>query len=77
MKAYPTKKKKVEELEEKFQDYRVQLLQRVDHVVMGLRGVEVRAVMLGTEEVTELLYLLYNPAESEKGVAFKEPGSIV
>ena len=70
-------KKKSEELEEKFQDYRVQLLQRVDHVVMGLRGVEVRAVMLGTEEVTELLYLLYNPAESEKGVAFKEPGSIV
>jgi len=77
MRPEKEKKKKVEELEEKFQDYRVQLLQRVDHVVMGLRGVEVRAVMLGTEEVTELLYLLYNPAESEKGVAFKEPGSIV
>jgi hypothetical protein len=73
----PEKKKKEEEEREKQEEYRTQMLQRVDHVVMGLRGVEVRAVMLSTEEVTELLYLLYNPAEIEKEVKFKEPGSPV
>lgn len=67
------KKAKKEDEEERFQSYRVQLLQRVDHVVMGLRGVEVHAVMLSSEELTELLYTLYNPAEEEKKMSFKEP----
>ncbi|MDO8558649.1 MAG: hypothetical protein Q7S09_05750 [bacterium] len=73
----PEKKKKAEEEQEKFEEYRTQLLQRVDHIIMGLRGVEVRAVLLTTEDITELLYLLYNPSEGEKGVSFKEPGSAV
>jgi hypothetical protein len=71
------KKKKVDEEKELLEEYRTQLLQRVDHVIMGLRGVEVRAVLLGTEELTELFYLLYNPSEGEKEVTFKEPGSMV
>lgn len=71
------KKKKAEEEHEKFEEYRTQLLQRVDHVIMGLRGVEVRAVLLGSDETTELLYMLYNPTEGEKEVKFKEPGSAV
>ena len=73
----PDKKKRGEQDAERLEEYRTQLLQRIDHVVMGLRGVEVRAVLLGTEEATELLYLLYNPSEGEKEVSFKEPGSIV
>ncbi len=73
----PEKKKKAEEEREKFEEYRTQLLQRIDHVVMGLRGVEVRAALLTTEDITELLYLLYNPTEGERGVSFKEPGSAV
>lgn len=76
--ARESREKTKEKEEEKFQEYRDQISQRIDHVIMGLRGVEVRAVMLSTEEITELLYLLYNPAEAEKGVAIKkEPGGML
>lgn len=66
-----------EKKEEKFQNYKDQLLQRIDHVIMGLRGVEVRAVALTSAELTELLYLLYNPAETEKGMKVAEPGGVL
>ncbi len=51
--------------EEKFREYRSQLLQRVDHIISGLAHVGVRAVPLTTEELIELFYGLYNPEELE------------
>ncbi|MDP3727661.1 MAG: hypothetical protein Q8R35_03420 [bacterium] len=42
-----------------------QLLQRVDAVSAGLKGLGLRVVTLGTEELVELFYGLYNPTEAQ------------
>ncbi len=49
-----------------FAEYRSQLEQRVAIVEQGLARCGVRAAELGTEEVVELLYKLFNPGETEK-----------
>lgn len=53
--------------QEKFEEQRSQLFQRVDMVQQGLLRMGVRAVPLNTEEIIELFYGLYNPGEAEKG----------
>lgn len=50
-----------------FEEYKVQLYQRVEVVRQGLARIGVRLVPLNTEELIELFYGLYNPGESEKG----------
>lgn len=45
-----------------FDTYRLQLLQRIDHVAAALGGTGVRVTQLNTEEVIELLYNSYNPS---------------
>ncbi len=47
---------------ELFYTYRTQLMQRVEHVVAGLSPMGVRAAVLETEELIELLYNSYNPS---------------
>lgn len=49
-----------------FEQYRTQLEQRVSVVEQGLVRTGVRVVKLGTEEVIELFYKLFNPGELEK-----------
>jgi type IV secretory pathway VirB4 component len=49
-----------------FAEYKQQLDQRVDVVVQGITRTGVRAVQLGTEEVIEVFYQLFNPGEVEK-----------
>ncbi|MDE2040891.1 MAG: hypothetical protein KGI59_00690 [Patescibacteria group bacterium] len=51
-----------------FQEYRTQLEQRVAVVEQGLVRCGVRAAELGTEEVVELYYKLFNPGETEKPI---------
>jgi hypothetical protein len=51
---------------EQFEEYRTQLEQRVSVVEQGLIRTGVRVVKLGTEEVIELFYKLFNPGELEK-----------
>jgi len=51
-----------------FEETRTQLEQRVNIVESGLSRTGIRLVRLGTEEVVELLYKLYNPGESEKPI---------
>lgn len=53
--------------EKKFQEYKIQLYQRVDAVRQGLIRTGVRMVPLNTEELIELFYGMYNPGEIEKG----------
>ncbi len=53
---------KISAKREKFETYKNQLYQRVDHVSAGLSGTGVRGTMLNTEEVLELLYNAYNPS---------------
>jgi hypothetical protein len=52
--------------DEAFEQYRTQLEQRVAVIEQGLVRTGVRVVKLGTEEVIELFYKLFNPGELEK-----------
>ncbi len=51
---------------EKFAEDRTQLEQRVAIVEQGLARLGVRSVPLGTEELTELYYHIFNPEELDK-----------
>ena len=52
--------------DEQFEQYRTQIEQRVAVIEQGLIRTGVRVVALGTEEVIELFYKLFNPGELEK-----------
>lgn len=56
---------------EAFEEARTQLEQRAGIISQGLSRTGVRVVPLGTEELTELYYRLFNPGESEKKVGLK------
>ncbi|MBU2082057.1 hypothetical protein KKH14_01370 [Patescibacteria group bacterium] len=51
--------------EEKFQEYKNQLLQRTEHIILSLAHIGIKAALLKTEELIELYYNLYNPEEYE------------
>jgi hypothetical protein len=52
--------------EEKFGEYKNQLMQRVEHITLALAHVSIKASQLQTDELIELFYNLYNPEELEK-----------
>ena len=54
--------------DQQFQEYRSQLEQRVSVVEQGLVRCGIRAAELGTEEVVELFYKIFNPGETEKPI---------
>lgn len=66
----PGGKKKVnKEAEEMtFEEYRTQLEQRMAVVEQGLVRTGVRVVQLGTEELIELFYKIFNPGDLEKPI---------
>lgn len=53
---------------EAFEEARTQLEQRAGIISQGLSRTGVRVVPLGSEELTELYYRLFNPGEAEKKV---------
>jgi len=53
--------------EEDFQRCKIQLLQRVEFVALGLRRCGLQAVPLTTPELIELLWGFYHPLEAERG----------
>lgn len=55
-----------EEKKAGFDEHRSQLDQRVSVVEQGLIRTGVRVAQLGTEEIVELFYHLFNPGETEK-----------
>lgn len=57
---------------EAFEEAKSQLEQRAGIISQGLARTGVRIVPLGTEELTELYYRLFNPGEAEKNVAIKK-----
>jgi len=59
-------KKTAEQRIEVFEEHRSQLEQRMAVVEQGLVRSGIRVVKLGTEEVVELFYKLFNPGETEK-----------
>ena len=53
---------------EAFEEYKTQLDQRVGVVEQGLVRCGIRVAELGTEEVVELFYKIFNPGETEKPI---------
>lgn len=53
---------------EAFNEHRSQLEQRVSVVEQGLVRCGVRVAQLGTEEVVELFYKIFNPGDTEKPI---------
>jgi type IV secretory pathway VirB4 component len=60
--------KKTEDIEKQkgFVVYKNQLWQRVEQVQYGLSGAGIRMVALGTQELVELYYSMYNPGSIER-----------
>lgn len=52
----------------KFEENRTQLEQRVSVVQQGLMRCGLRSVVLGTDEVVELFYKIFNPGDLEKPI---------
>lgn len=59
-------KKTTAAADQSFEEHKIQLWQRVDNVIEGLKSFGVRSAPLNTEELVELFYGLYNPTEFEK-----------
>lgn len=53
---------------EQFEEARSQLEQRVSIVSQGLNRIGLRTARLGTEEIVELFYKLFNPGETDKPI---------
>ncbi|MBI2097834.1 MAG: hypothetical protein HYT46_02805 [Candidatus Vogelbacteria bacterium] len=51
--------------QDKFEEYRSQLEQRASVVAQGLSRLGLRVVQLGTEELVELFFKIFNPGEAE------------
>ena len=49
-----------------FEENRTQLEQRIGSISQGLIRCGIRSVQLGTEEVVELFYKIFNPGDMEK-----------
>jgi len=62
------KKQSKEGKEEDFEERKNQLEQRMGVVEQGLVRCGVRVAKLGTDEVVELFYKIFNPGESEKPI---------
>lgn len=60
--------KQKKEKEEDFEEKKNQLEQRMGVVEQGLVRCGVRVAKLGTDEVVELFYKIFNPGESEKPI---------
>ncbi|KKS44803.1 MAG: hypothetical protein A2915_04825 [Candidatus Yanofskybacteria bacterium RIFCSPLOWO2_01_FULL_41_34] len=54
--------------QERFEEKRTQVEQRASVVSQGLSRVGVRTTQLGTEEIVEIFYRVFNPGESSGGV---------
>lgn len=59
--------KKIDSMEA-FEENRTQLDQRASVIAQGLSRLGIRVVQLGSEEVIELFYKLFNPGDAEKPI---------
>lgn len=71
MKKKDPKDSKKEE-QENFEENRSQLEQRISVVEQGLSRTGIRVAQLGTEEVIELFYKMFNPGELQKPIPLNE-----
>ena len=57
-----------EKKQDTFEEHRSQILERLSVIEQGLVRCGIRAVQLGTEEVVELFYKIFNPGEMDKPI---------
>ena len=70
LEIFSSKKNEIKKIpDNKFEEYKIQLFQRVDTVAQGLTSAGVRVAPLNTEELIELYFGLFNPGELDKGGA--------
>jgi type IV secretory pathway VirB4 component len=62
------KEKDTKKQTENFEEDRIQLDQRVSVVEQGLTRCGIRTVQLGTEEIIEVFYKIFNPGDVEKSM---------
>lgn len=65
-------KKKTQEKMESTAEHRSQLEQRVSIVEQGISRTGVRVAQLGTEEIVELFYKIYNPEEVGRPMSYNK-----
>lgn len=70
----PGGKQSAEEKRENFEENKSQLIQRMSVVEQGLSRTGIRVAQLGTEELVELFYKLFNPGDLEKPIIPGEEG---
>lgn len=63
-----TSQENAEKKMEEFEEHRSQLEQRVGVVTQGLARCGIRTIELGTEEIVELFYKIFNPGDTEKPI---------
>jgi len=63
--------------EELFQQYKVQLYQRMEFLALGLRRCALWAMPLNTEEIIELLWSYYHPKEAQIGYYPEIPPELI
>lgn len=63
-----TSEEKSQQKQASFEENRTQLEQRIGVVEQGLVRSGIRVVRLGTEEVIELFYKIFNPGDTEKPI---------
>jgi len=63
--------------EEEFQRCKAQLWQRMEYLALGLRRCGLRAILLTTEEIIELLWSLHHPKEAEVGYYPEIPPELI
>ena len=61
----------LQERMQNFEENRSQLEERVSVVEQGLVRCGIRVVQLGTEEIVELFYKIFNPGDTEKPIQLK------
>lgn len=64
-----SKKVKGEEKNDSFEEARIQLDQRTSVVSGGLSRCGIRTALLGTEEIVEVFYKLFNPGDMDKPIS--------
>lgn len=63
-----TDSKKTKEWLESFEESKTQIEQRVSVIEQGLSRFGIRVAQLGTEEIVELFYKIFNPGEVDKPI---------
>lgn len=70
-KIFGAKKEDIQKMQNKsFEESRVQLEQRVGLVKNGLTSCGLTATVLNTDEVTDILYKVFNPGDRRKAINF-------